>query len=97
MPCAFCSEGEKWIKTCRSNDQLIRVCDPCWEVLSPWLVMVPGERVVTARCDGCGGYFNPREMAEVGPGGRYNAYSGTCDACAKVGAACQSEVANLVT
>jgi hypothetical protein len=52
--------------------------------------------VVTARCEGCEAYFNPREMALVSPGGRYNAYSGTCEACAKVGVTCQSEVPNLV-
>ena len=67
MPCAFCGEGDEWIKTCRTKDGLIRVCDPCWEALSPWLVMVPGNGVVTARCDGCGAYFNPRKIG-VQPG-----------------------------
>lgn len=86
MACVFCGEGDRWIKTCRTEDGLIRVCDPCWEALSPWLVIVPGRWVVTARCDGCGSYFNPREMAEFSPGGRYNAYSGTCRACAPVSA-----------
>ena len=85
MPCAFCGEGDRWIKTCRIKDGLIRVCDPCWEALSPWLVIVPGDGVVTARCDGCGAYFNPREMVEVSPGGRHNTYSGTCGKCAKEG------------
>jgi len=81
MPCAFCGEGDEWIKTCRIKDgSHLRVCDPCWEVLTPWLVVVPGNRVVTARCEGCGAYFNPREMVEVSPGGRYNAYMGTCTA-----------------
>jgi hypothetical protein len=65
MPCAFCGEGDKWIKTCRTLDSLIRVCDPCWEVLTPWLVIVPGDRAVTARCEGCGGYFNPRDMVQL--------------------------------
>jgi hypothetical protein len=86
MPCAFCGEGDRWIKTCRTSDCLIRVCDPCWEVLSSWLIIVPGDGVVTARCDGCGAYFNPREMERFSPGGRYNAYSGTCVACAEEGA-----------
>jgi hypothetical protein len=96
MACAFCGEGDMWIKTCRTKDGPIRVCDPCWEILSSWLVIVPGDGVVTARCEGCEAYFNPREMALVSPGGRYNAYSGTCEACAKVGVTCQSEVPNLV-
>lgn len=98
MSCAFCGGGDRWIKTCRTRDgSRIRVCDPCWQVLSPWLIIVPGNYVVTARCDGCGAYFSPREMAEFSSGGRYNAYSGTCRACAKIGAARRSEVPTLVT
>jgi hypothetical protein len=83
MTCAFCGEGDEWIKTCRTKDGRIRVCDPCWEALAPWLVVGPGDGVVTARCDGCGAYFNPREMAECSPGGRKDSYSGTCGACAE--------------
>ena len=84
MPCAFCGEEDEWIKTCRTSDgSRLRVCDPCWEVLSPWLVIVPGDAVVTARCDLCGAYFNPREMAKCSAGGRYDAYAGTCGTCAK--------------
>ncbi len=86
MACTFCGEGDRWIKTCRTKDGLIRVCDPCWEILAPWLVIVPGDAVVSVRCDGCGAYFNPGEMKEFSPGGRYNAYSGTCRACTKEGA-----------
>ena len=85
MPCAFCGEGDNWIKTCRISDgSRIRVCDPCWDVLSSWLTIVPGDGVVTARCDECGRYFNSREMAQFSPGGRYNAYSGVCGVCVKV-------------
>ncbi len=60
MPCVFCGEGDRWIKTCRTRDGLIRVCDPCWEAL-PRLVVVPGDGVVTARCDLCGAYFWARK------------------------------------
>jgi hypothetical protein len=42
---------------------------------------VPGDRVVMARCDHCWRYGNPREFAEVSPGGRKNAYSGICPQC----------------
>ena len=52
----------------------------CYEARESELVIVSGDAVVTARCDGCGAYFNPREMVEVSPGGRYNAYMGTCTA-----------------
>ena len=97
MSCVFCGEGDRWIKTCRTKDgSRFRVCDPCWEVLRLWLVIVPGERVVTTRCDGCGAYFNPREMAKFSSGGRYNAYSGTCEVCAKVSDAVRVEVPNSV-
>jgi hypothetical protein len=95
MSCAFCGEGNWWIKTCRTKvGSRLQVCDPYWEVLSPWLVLVPGDRVVTARCDGCRAYFNPREMAECSLGGHRNTYSGTCETCAKVDTAIQSEATN---
>lgn len=69
MPCAFYREGDECIETCRAKDgSRLRVCDPCYEVLG-WLVIVPGDGVVTAICERCGRYFNPREMAEVSPGG----------------------------
>ena len=82
MACAFCGGGDKWIKTCRTRDSLIRVCDPCWEVLSPWLMVVQGDGVVSVRCVGCGAYSNPREMAAFSPGGK-GAYVGTCRTCAR--------------
>jgi hypothetical protein len=46
------------------------------------LVIVPGDRVVMARCDHCWRYGNPRDFMEVSSGGRKNAYSGSCTACA---------------
>lgn len=55
MLCTFCGEGDKWIKTCRTPDGLICVCDPCWEAITPWLVIVLGDGDVTARCDLCEG------------------------------------------
>jgi hypothetical protein len=88
MLCAFCGEGDMWIKTCHTKEgSHHRVCDPCYEVLGPWLVIVPEDGVVKARCEECDAYFNLRKMAQVSPGGRYNAYSGTCGTCAEVGAA----------
>jgi hypothetical protein len=85
MPCLFCGEGDRWIRTCLGANDPLRVCDPSYEVLAPWLVIVPGDGVVAARCDQCGRYGNSREFAEVEPGGRHNAYSGTCGACADEG------------
>jgi Pyruvate/2-oxoacid:ferredoxin oxidoreductase delta subunit len=46
------------------------------------LVIVPGDRVVMARCDSCWRYCYPRDFVEVSPGRRKNAYFGTCGACA---------------
>jgi hypothetical protein len=47
------------------------------------LVIVPGEEVIAARCDGCGAYVNPREIvpATLRPAARKDAYGGTCIRC----------------
>jgi hypothetical protein len=45
--------------------------------------VVLGRLVVTARCDACGAYGNPREFAGLRLGGRKGAYSGTCPECAE--------------
>jgi hypothetical protein len=86
MPCVFCDGGDRWIKTCLASDGArIRVCDPCWEARVSELLIVPGDDVVTARCDRCGCYGNPREFTQSRPGGRKDAYAGTCEACAEEG------------
>ena len=83
MSCELCGGGDEWIKTCLTPDgSRLLVCDPCYEENASILVIVPGDRTVTARCDVCWRYGNPREFAEVRLGGRKNAYSGTCAACA---------------
>ncbi len=83
MGCRFCGGGDAWIKTCRAPDgSRVRVCDPCWEPRKTELVIVPGDRVVTARCDRCGAYGNPRDFPQIHPGGRHGAFSGTCGVCA---------------
>jgi hypothetical protein len=83
---------------CCTKEGLIHVCDPCWEVLTSWLMIVPSL--------GLGGDRPLREMRGVlqpqgdgggQAGGRYNAYSGTCGSCAQesgreyVGAAIQGK------
>jgi len=83
MSCELCGGGDRWIKTCLTPEGTrLLVCDSCWEEHASVLVIVPGERVVTARCDSCGRYGNPREFAEATPGGRKGAFTGTCAACA---------------
>jgi len=82
--CAFCGGGDKWIKTCRARDGTrLRLCDPCYEVLAQWFVIVPGDWVAVARCGSCWRYSNPREFRDTSPGGRKSAFSGTCSACAE--------------
>ena len=83
MGCELCGGGDRWIKTCRSQDgSRVRVCDPCWEARRCELVIVPGDHLVTARCERRGVYGNPRHFAGLRAGGRHGAYSGTCPACA---------------
>ena len=84
--CPFCGGGDRWIKTCRTLDgSRLRVCDPCYGPRACEMVIVPGDYVVTARCDGCGAYGNPREFAAFRPGGRHGAFSGVCGTCAEEG------------
>ena len=83
MSCELCGGGDMWIKTCLTTEgSRLLVCDECYEEHAAALVIVPGDRTVMARCDSCWRYGNPREFVEVSPGGRKNAYSGTCAGCA---------------
>ena len=52
MPCELCGGGDEWIKTCLTPEgSRLLVCDPCYEEHASVLVIVPGDRTVTARCD----------------------------------------------
>ena len=52
MPCELCGGGDVWIKTCLTPEgSRLLVCDPCYEEHASVLVIVPGDRTVTARCD----------------------------------------------
>jgi hypothetical protein len=83
MSCDLCGGGDMWIKTCLTPEgSPLLVCDPCYEENASVLVIVPGDRTVTARCDSCWRYGNPRDLVEVRRGGCKNAYSGTCLECA---------------
>jgi hypothetical protein len=83
MSCAFCGGGDMWIKTCLARDgSRLHLCDPCYEVLARWFLVVSGDWVVAARCDRCWRYGNPRDFVNARPGGRKDTYSGTCPECA---------------
>jgi hypothetical protein len=69
MNCELCGGGDEWIKTCLTPEgSRLMVCDGCYGENASVLVIVPGDRTVTARCDLCW---------------RKNAYSGLCPACTK--------------
>ena len=82
MACELCRGGDAWIKTCLTlGGSRIMVCDFCYGEHGAELTIVPGDRLVTARCDLCRTYGNPREFSDLRLGGRKGAYSGTCAAC----------------
>ena len=83
VACELCGGGDLWIKTCVTPEgSRLLVCDPCHAEHAAELTVVPGRLVVTARCDLCGVYGNPRGFVRVRLGGRKGAYSGTCLGCA---------------
>jgi hypothetical protein len=84
VSCFACAGGDAWIKTCRTlSGEVVRCCDPCYEVLRSVLTIVPGEFVCWARCSSCGDWRNPREFSELKPGaaGRGDAPGGICGDC----------------
>ena len=83
MSCELCGGGDEWIKTCLTPEgSRLMVCDECYEENVLVLVIVPGGNTVSARCDQCWRYGNPREFVEIRPGDHKNAYSGMCAECA---------------
>ena len=84
MACELCGGGDLWIKTCLTPEgSRLLVCDPCHAEHAAELTIVSGRLVVTARCDSCGAYGNPREFSGLRLGGRKGAYAGRCAECAQ--------------
>ena len=88
MICEGCGFEDAALKTgrWRGGERRFVLCNPCWEPLPGTLWVVPGPFTVTARCDQCGGYLNPRELAPEArrPGGGYKRdviASGLCREC----------------
>ncbi len=82
MACELCGGGDTWIKTCLTPEgSRLLVCDGCYGEHAAELTIVPGRLVVTARCDHCGAYGNPRGFSGVRLGGRKGAYAGRCSEC----------------
>jgi hypothetical protein len=85
VSCVLCGGGDQWDKTVRDGEgDTFPICDWCWQADRSGLVIVPGPVVVAARCDRCGGYFNPREIAPttLRPAARKDAFGGVCRGCA---------------
>ena len=62
MSCELCGGGDEWIKTCLTTEgSRLLVCDECYEEHAPVLVIVPGNRVVMARCDQCCATATPED------------------------------------
>ena len=60
MSCELCGGGDEWIKTCRTPEgSRLLVCDECYAEHASVLVIVPGDRVVMARCDSAGATATP--------------------------------------
>ena len=81
MVCHLCGGGDRWIKTVRDGEGgTFPACDPCWLANRDGLVIVPGPFTVTARCDECDGFMNPRELA-VRRALVKEVYRGICRSC----------------
>ena len=89
MRCVSCDREEMALPTVRwrkngSGFKFV-LCDQCLDApLRSYVWIVPGPFSVTARCDGCGRYVNPRELVTSRPGGGYKRdviASGMCAAC----------------
>lgn len=73
---------DRWIKTVRNGEgDTFPACDPCWLANRDGMVIVPGPITVTARCDECLTFMNPRELA-VRRGLVRKRYVGICVTCA---------------
>ncbi len=83
MLCDNCGVESLALKTCRFRTGEIGfvLCDPCWEPLRDTVWIVPGETVVTVRCDRCGSYGNPQDYEGLRPAGRKDCFGGLCREC----------------
>jgi len=82
LKCDGCG-AEGWFKTVICRDDRDRggvLCDACWLHLADRLWIVAGPVTVTARCDECDGFMNPRELVAI-RGLVKESYRGTCVSC----------------
>jgi len=87
--CVSCGHEELALPTVRwrksVKGQKFVLCESCLDApLRSYAWLVPGDFSVTARCDGCWCYLNPRELVTSRPGGGYKRdiiASGLCSDC----------------
>jgi len=88
MRCTRCGVEEAAMKTVRPRSggaSPFQLCDGCYPALRRWVWIIPGHVTVTARCDACLEFVNPREIVPetLRPAGWKEAYGGTCRMCAQ--------------
>ncbi len=90
MRCVSCGVEELALPTVRwrkngSGNKFV-LCNSCLDApLRSYVWIVPGGFSITARCDSCGAYMNPRDLVTSRPGGgakRDVIASGLCGECA---------------
>ena len=88
MICESCGHEEQALKTVRwrRGKRRFILCDLCYESISKAVWIVPGDFSITARCDECRSYVNPRELVSITPGGAHKRdiiASGICRECVR--------------
>ena len=85
MRCDRCGATAPVLKTVRWRDHNggpFILCDSCWLPISAAVWIVPGQVAAFGRCRHCSGWFGVRELTGLKPGGRRDAWIGTCRRCA---------------
>ncbi len=85
MRCCKCGTEATVLKTCRrrDGDGSGVLCDPCWLPLRELVWVIPGPVACFGRCRSCSGWFSVRELADLKPGGRRDAWMGMCVNCSR--------------
>jgi hypothetical protein len=86
--CCRCDAEAPVLKTCRwrspaRGERTFALCDGCWLQLSGAVWIVPGAVRCFGTCRACGSWFALAELSDLAPGGKWDAVSGVCGACAR--------------
>ena len=85
MFCEGCGVEALVMKTVRrrTEERRFTLCDPCWMPLGDRLWIVDGRQIAAARCDRCGHWQHPSEMADLRRGAKWDGYGGCCSSCSR--------------